>query len=167
MSPRILIVGVGNVFFGDDGFGVVLAEHLARASLPEGVRVLDIGIRGLHLAYELLDPPDLLIVADALPRGGPPGTLYVLEPVVDGDEGLSRPDAHGMDLVSVFASLGALGGELPPTRLVGCEPASVEEGMGLSAAVEASLDAAIDLVRQLVERELTTAAPEAAKEIAP
>ena len=77
---RVLIAGVGNIFLGDDAFGVAVVQRLARRSLPEGVRVVDFGIRGLDLAYALLDDYDAVLLVDAVPRGGPPGTLYVLEP---------------------------------------------------------------------------------------
>src|SRR3954462_334859 len=81
--PRLLIAGVGNIFLGDDAFGVEVVQRLARRPLPEGIRVVDFGIRGLDLAYALLDGYEATILVDALPRGGPPGTLYVLEPELE------------------------------------------------------------------------------------
>lgn len=147
------MAGVGNVFLGDDGFGVELAGRLARESLPAGVRVEDYGIRGLHLAYDLLEPLELLVVLDATARGGEPGTLYVLEPDPEALEPCLA-DAHGMDLGAVFAQVRALGGALPRTRVVGCEPATVAEGMGLSEPVRRAVDAAVDLVRDVLRREL-------------
>src|SRR5688500_9453041 len=108
---RLLVAGVGNLLLGDDGFGVEVARRLATTMLPEGARARDFGIRGVHLAYELLDGVDVLLVADALARGGEPGTLYVFEP----DTGAAAPlegDAHGMDLPHVFASVRSMGGEL-------------------------------------------------------
>lgn len=153
---RALVAGVGNVFLGDDGFGVELARCLAREALPAGVRVEDYGIRGLHLAYDLLEPIDLLVVLDATARGGVPGTLYVLEP----DPAALEPcvaDGHGMDLGAVFAQVRALGGELPRVRVVGCEPATVTEGMGLSGPVQGAIGAAIGLVRDVLRRELAEA----------
>jgi hydrogenase maturation protease len=80
VSPRILVAGVGNVFRGDDGFGVAVARRLAHEPLPPGVELRDYGVRGVHLAYELLDGYDLLVLVDAVTRGSPPGTLYVIEP---------------------------------------------------------------------------------------
>jgi hydrogenase maturation protease len=151
VSARILVAGVGNVFFGDDGFGPAVAQRLREAQLPAGVEVREFGIRGIHLAYELLDGPDLLVVADAVSRGGEPGTLYVLEPELDGEA--APADAHGMDLRSVFAAVAAMGGRLPRIRIVGCEPASVEPGMELSAKVANAVDAAARLVREIVEEE--------------
>ena len=82
MSARILIAGVGNIFFGDDGFGMEVVRRLSLQP-PEGAQVIDFGIRGLHLAYALLEPLDLLLVVDALSRGGAPGTVYALEPDLD------------------------------------------------------------------------------------
>ena len=74
---------MGNIFLGDDGFGVEVALSLSKRQLPEGVTVKDFGIRGFDLAYALLDPWDLVIIVDALPRGEAPGTLYVVEPALD------------------------------------------------------------------------------------
>ncbi|MBX3162695.1 MAG: hydrogenase maturation protease [Deltaproteobacteria bacterium] len=146
---RVLVAGIGNLFFGDDGFGVELARRLA-ASPPPRARVVDYGIRAVHLAYELLEPLDLLVVADCVSRGGAPGSLYLIEP--DGDElaGGATGDAHGMNLPIVFATVRELGGALPPTFVVGCEPETLDLGMGLSAAVAGVLPAAADLVRELI-----------------
>ena len=77
---KILVAGIGNIFLGDDGFGVEVAARLAGAELPEGVRVEDFGIRGVHLAYELLDGYDALVLVDAVPMGEPPGTVAIIEP---------------------------------------------------------------------------------------
>ena len=93
----MLVAGIGNVFLGDDGFGVALAGRLARGEPQPGVEVVDFGIRGMDLAYALLGDYDAAILLDATPRGGPPGTLYVIEPEIEGVE--APPDAHGMDPV--------------------------------------------------------------------
>ena len=145
----VLVAGVGNIFFGDDGFGPQVARALAREPLAGG-KVEDFGIRGLHLAYELVSGYEHAIVVDAAPRGGVPGTLYVIEPDL-GAAG-SGPDAHRMDLQNVFAFVRALGGEAPPITLVGCEPATTEAGIGLSPQVEGAVEPAARLVRQLFER---------------
>jgi hydrogenase maturation protease len=166
VTARVLVAGVGNVFLGDDAFGVEVARRLSAGPLPAGVEVADYGIRGLHLALRLLDAPDLLVVADATPRGGPPGTLYVIEPDVEAG---ARPpaDGHGMDVPAVLAAVRAMGGALPRVRIVGCEPATVEERMGLSPPVAAAIDPAVKLLRSILERELATAAAPAAEEAAP
>jgi hydrogenase maturation protease len=153
MSERVLVAGVGNLFLCDDAFGSEVARRLAERPLPDGVKVVDYGIRGMHLAYDLLDGYDALVVIDALPGEGSPGDLSVLE-VGPGDLGQGELDAHGMAPVAVLASLGQLGGSLPPTYIVGCQPASVAEGMGLSPAVEAAVDPAVELVREVLVRQL-------------
>jgi hydrogenase maturation protease len=154
MTPSaVLVAGIGNVFFRDDGFGVEVAQRLARERLPEGVRVVDFGIRGVHLAFELFDPPDLLVLVDATPRGGRPGTLYVIDPDVDPailEE--VEPDAHAMHPGAVLQSVRQMTGRLPPTRIVGCEPAEIGEGMGLSETVQEAIAPAIALVRELLTR---------------
>ena len=156
--PRTLVAGVGNIFLGDDGFGVEAAHALAGRPLPEGVEVADIGIRGVHLAYRLLDGYDTLVVLDATARGGEPGTLYVIDAAEPG--GRLAPDGvpldgHRMSPDAVLALLGTLcagTGAVPPRRtlVVGCEPATVEEGIGLSPRVAAAVPEAARLVLGLV-----------------
>ncbi len=149
MSNGVLIAGIGNLFLTDDGFGSEVARRLAGKTLPPDVKVVDYGIRGMHLAYDLLDGYDALIVVDALPGKGSPGELSVLE-VGEDDLGAGDFDAHGMAPVAVLASLGQLGGTLPPTYIVGCQPQDVSDGMGLTPAVSASVDGAVALVEELL-----------------
>jgi hydrogenase maturation protease len=153
MNPRILIAGIGNIFLGDDGFGVEVAQRLSRDP-PPGAEVADFGIRGLHLAYALLEGCDLLIAIDAMPRGELPGTLYVLEPESPERLPPRTADAHGMNLSAVFARVLQLGGKLPAVRIIGCEPASVEERLGLGPEVASAVPEAVRTVRRLVERAL-------------
>jgi hydrogenase maturation protease len=150
MTGRVLVAGVGNIFLTDDGFGSEAARHLARVSLPHGVRVVDYGIRGMHLAYDLLDGYDALIVLDAAPRGGQPGDLVVLEVGPD-DLGTGELDAHGMAPAAVLGSLGALGGQLPRTFVVGCEPGDLGERIGLTPAVAAAAERAVSVVIELLD----------------
>ncbi|MCW8216609.1 hydrogenase maturation protease [Streptomyces griseolus] len=158
VAGRVLVAGVGNLFLSDDGFGPEVVRRLAGdGGLPPGVRVVDYGIRGMHLAYDLLDGYDALILVDAYPGDGPPGEMTVLEIGAD-DLGTGEFDAHGMNPVAVLANLGQLGGTLPVTYLVGCTPAGVEEGIGLSSTVHAAVPGAADAVRALVGR-LLPAAP--------
>jgi hydrogenase maturation protease len=148
-----LVAGVGNIFFSDDGFGPEVARRLAGAELPAGVRVVDYGIRGVHLAYDLLDGVDRLVLVDALPYRGEPGDVVLLEV---GPEDIGRLvgadelDAHGMPPLAVLSSLDQLGGQLPPTVVVGCEPLDVSEGIGLTPPVTAALDVAVDAVLRLL-----------------
>jgi hydrogenase maturation protease len=171
MTGRVLVAGIGNLFLSDDGFGSAVAQRLAAEPLPEGVRVVDYGIRGMHLAYDLLDGYEALVIVDALPGDGAPGDLTVLEVGPD-DLGDGELDAHGMAPAAVLAGLGRLGGSLPPTYVVGCQPADVGEGIGLSGPVEAALEPAVALVLELLAEQLglsvgrdraaTTALPEEA-----
>jgi hydrogenase maturation protease len=147
----ILIAGVGNIFFGDDGFGVEVARTLAARPLP-GAEVADYGIRGLHLTFRLLDPLDLLVVVDTVDRGGAPGTLYTLEPDLDIGDLPEHPDAHGMNLAAVFANVRTMGATLPRTLIVGCQPAVIDERLGLSPAVAGAIPRAVATVRALVTR---------------
>ncbi|WP_329458583.1 hydrogenase maturation protease [Streptomyces sp. NBC_01497] len=153
---RMLVAGIGNIFLGDDGFGPEVVRRLGdRADLAPGVRVVDYGIRGMHLAYDLLDGYDALVLVDACPGEGPPGSVTVLEVGAD-DLGEGEFDAHGMNPVAVLANLGQLGGTLPLTFVVGCLPADLGEGIGLSGAVAAAVPEAMDAVLALVRRSRPT-----------
>jgi hydrogenase maturation protease len=165
---RILVACVGNIFFGDDAFGVEVAHHLSRCSLPDGVSVIDFGIRGIDLTYALLDGYSVVILVDAVSRGGPPGTLYLIEPAIDEtDLAGSRDllDAHRMDSVRILRLAASLGGKVDRFFLVGCEPATTGQdgGMvdGLSIPVKAAAGEAVDLVLSLIERLLRGEAIEA------
>ena len=154
---RILIAGIGNVFLGDDGFGVEVVADLARRSLPEGVEVADFGIRGLDLAYSLMDGYDAAVLVDAMPRGHAAGTVYVLEPDLEKLDGFGMIESHAMNPVEVFRLVKQMGGSAPKCYLVGCEPATFgpEEGsMGLSEPVQAAVAVAAERVEALLD-ELT------------
>jgi hydrogenase maturation protease len=158
-AMRVLVAGIGNVFLGDDGFGVALADRLARQALPAGVEVVDYGIRGMDLAYAILDGWDAVVLLDATPRGAAPGTLYLIEPEIDADA--LAVETHGMDPVKVLAMVQALGGRPPRTLVVGCEPQTRMRGddedvvAALSEPVRAAMDEAVRLVTSVLD-DLTT-----------
>jgi len=152
---RVLVAGIGNVFLGDDGFGVEVGRRLGERDLPAGVDVADFGIRGMDLVYALGDDYDAAIFVDAVPRGQAPGTLYVIEPEVD--ENALSLDTHGMDPVKVLRLAGELGPVPERLLVVGCEPQtrmsgdSDEELVGeLSEPVAAAIDGAVELVESLI-----------------
>ena len=153
---NVLVAGIGNVFLGDDGFGVEVIARLATRALPEGVELGDFGIRGLDLAYALMDGYDAAILVDALPRGEPPGTVTVLEPDLARLDGFGLVESHAMDPVQVLRLVKQMGGTPPnPLFLVGCEPADLgpEEGqMGLSEPVAAAVELAADKVELLLQQ---------------
>jgi hydrogenase maturation protease len=156
MSRRILVAGVGNVFLGDDGFGVEVVRRLAGRGLPEGVEVVDFGIRGMDLAYALQGDYEAVVFVDATPRGERPGTVYLIEPEIE--EGEAMLDTHGMDPVKVIKLSRALGARPTRTLVVGCEPQVVVSGedyddmiMELSEPVRAAVEEAVKLVESLVE----------------
>lgn len=162
-APHILVAGIGNIFLGDDAFGVEVVRRLARQPLPAGVRLVDFGIRGLDLTYALLDDAcDAAILIDAVPRGGAPGTLYVLEPERSGDA--SAPagtamlyDSHDLHPSNVLRLVEWMGKKPPQILIVGCEPRPLDPDRletevldRLSDPVLAAVDGAVELVRALI-----------------
>jgi len=158
VSKSVLIAGIGNIFNGDDSFGVAVAHRLSSWACPEGVRIVDFGIRALDLAFAFLDGYDLTILVDATSQGGAPGTLYIIEPNIDGLAG-NHADAlvnsHGLDPVKVLALAKSMGAQFQRILLIGCEPLTVgeEEGgiMKLSEVVDASVDRAAGMIKELVD----------------
>jgi len=166
---KILVAGVGNIFLGDDAFGVEVAQRLAERALPENVRVVDFGIRSYDLAYALMDAWELVILVDAVSKGGEPGTMYLIEAEVPevpqpGESPSKTPsevciDAHSMNPASVLQLVRKLGGSpartmAPRTLVLGCEPATIEsdEGgrMGLSRQVRDAVAVAIGMIEELI-----------------
>ena len=150
MTARILVAGIGNIFLGDDGFG---SEVVRNSVLPKdnpGVRVTDYGIAGMHLAYDLLEEWDTLVLVDAVPSRGQPGTLHVFQADLESSCATAGLDAHSMDPAAVFASLRALGGSPPYTVVVGCEAGSVQEGIGLTESVANAVPRAARAVEEIV-----------------
>jgi hydrogenase maturation protease len=159
-APRILVAGIGNVFLGDDGFGVEVVRRMAERPWPAEVRVADFGIRGFDLACALLEPHDLVILVDAVQRNGTPGTLYLLEAETIPD-GPPSFEGHGMDPAQVLRNVRAMGGTPGRILVLGCEPESfgdLDAGrMGLSARVARAADEAIDMIDSLLTKELAHA----------
>ncbi|GLW64902.1 peptidase M52 [Actinomadura rubrobrunea] len=177
---RVLVAGIGNVFLGDDGFGVEVVRRVDGSALPASVDVADYGIRGVHLAYDLLDGRhDTLVMVDAVPVDGPPGTLAILdvsdaagEPAGDtagdaaahaGVPAAPAVDGHGMDPLTVLRLLRRLGGAVERALVVGCRPASLEERMGLSEPVAAAVPEAVRLVMAVAREESAPAAAQGAE----
>jgi hydrogenase maturation protease len=152
---KILIAGIGNIFHGDDAFGCEVLRHLQGGALPEGVTAIDFGIRSYDLAFALNDGYEAIILVDAAARGQPPGTLYLIEPEVDGLREIeqSAVDAHAMNPVSVIQMAQSFGGVNGKLYLVGCEPAVLEsEGeLGLSWKVQEAIPGAIHMIETLVK----------------
>jgi hydrogenase maturation protease len=152
---RALIAGLGNIFEGDDGFGVEVARALSATQWPDGVELRDYGIRGVHLAYQLLEAYDLVVIVDAVQRGGEPGTIYVIEHAAD--EGAPEPaqdapvlDAHDLAPDGVLALVPMLGGTLGRVMVIGCEPATITPAIGLSQPVAGNVEKAAQIVTEIV-----------------
>ena len=166
-KPSILVAGIGNIFLGDDAFGVEVVRRMAGLELPESVRVSDFGIRGFDLAYALQDGYETTILVDACPRGQAPGTLYVIEPDLKALDDPEAPqagvEAHAMNPLTVLRMARAMNIEVKNILLVGCEPETLggDEGqMGLSPAVDAAADEAVKLLESLVKKILNGDGPD-------
>jgi len=163
MNPRILVAGVGNIFLGDDAFGVEVVAQMADRAFPQGVRIVDFGIRGLDLTYALLEDYDAAIIVDAMPRGQAPGTLFVVEPDTPEPPGGQGPlqndlliETHGMHPAKVLRLVRAMGGKLARVLVVGCEPTPFDPeqdlDMSLSPPVRAAIPEAIKLIESLIAK---------------
>ncbi len=150
MTARILVAGIGNIFLGDDGFGPEVMRHVTERPLGADVRAVDYGIGGMHLAYDLLEDWRALILVDALPNRGAPGTLHTFEADHDTLSSTAGLEAHSMDPAAVFATLTALGGTAPKTIVVGCEVENTEEGMDLSDPVSAAVPRAVAAIHEVL-----------------
>lgn len=163
-KPHILIAGIGNIFLGDDAFGVEVARRLQQRPLPPDVKVVDFGIRSYDLAFAILEEPAATILVDAVPRGDPPGSLYLMELSMedipefrDAELELQIPDAHSMNPVAALQLVKQYGGDAAVAcnlYLVGCEPATLDPSSGqfsLSEPVAAAIDGAVEMVEELIE----------------
>jgi hydrogenase maturation protease len=159
----VLVAGIGNIFLGDDAFGVEVVQRLARRQLPAGVRVVDFGIRGFDLAHALLEPYAAVIFVDATPRDGTPGTLYVVEPDAAQFQSPELPAAlepHALDPLRVLRLAWSMGARPQRVLVVGCEPSPLDEeeyavgSMGLSEPVHAALEEAVSIVESLLAQVL-------------
>jgi hydrogenase maturation protease len=152
MTGRTLVAGVGNVFLRDDAFGVEVVRLLGEQTRDDGVQIRDFGIRGVHLAYDLLDGCDLFVLIDAAPRGAAPGTVSVVDIELPDPATLTDAviDAHSLTPDSIFALLVSLGGRPGRSLLVACEPADVSAGMGLTDQVAQALPHAVRAVQEIL-----------------
>jgi hydrogenase maturation protease len=167
-KAHVLIAGIGNIFLGDDAFGVEVARRLADCELPDEVRVVDFGIRGLDLVYALQDGYDTTILIDAFPHGKKPGTVSIVEPnlndleVGPGESGFVEP--HSMNPMNVLRMAKAMQAPLQHILLIGCEPAYLGGSaghMGLSEPVEAAVSEAVKATHNLVKQVLNGGWPSA------
>jgi hydrogenase maturation protease len=156
MKSRVLVAGIGNIFLGDDAFGIEVVRRLQQRALPEYVVVKDFGIRSYDLAYTLMQDWDLVVLVDALPRGGKPGTLYTMEPELPVGETAANIDAHSMNPVAALQLVSALGGKVGRLLVVGCEPGSIEPSQdgqfALSVHVGHAVEGGIEIIENLVAR---------------
>jgi hydrogenase maturation protease len=163
-EKQILVAGIGNTWLRDDGFGSEVVKRLAARELPPGVTVMDFGIGGLDLAYEVMRGYDSLILIDVSRQGGEPGTLYLMEADEDevsgGIEDGAMLDPHGMDPATVLRFVKAVGGWPGKVIVIACEPEDVDDvGIGLTADVTEAVDRAVELVLTAIGEVQTEAVP--------
>jgi len=157
---RILVAGIGNIFFGDDAFGVEVIRALQERAIPPEVYLEDFGIRSYDLAYALMDGYDVVILVDATPRGQTPGTVSLIEPLLDGldDAPMDITNAHGLNPATVLQMVQTMGGHMGRLYLVGCEPRVLEsDDLVLSPPVQAAIPQAVEMILSLVDTLLADA----------
>jgi hydrogenase maturation protease len=157
----VLVACVGNIFREDDGFGSAVAAALVGTELPDEVRVVDYGIASVHLVYELLNGYDVLVLVDTVAQqDGPPGTLYLIEPQLsptdDGGDPLPSVllDPHDLSPGGAMSLVPTLGGAVGRILVVGCQPQSLDDGIGLSDPVRGAVQPAVGMVKGVVDEEL-------------
>ncbi|SHG77710.1 HyaD/HybD family hydrogenase maturation endopeptidase [Marivita hallyeonensis] len=147
MDHRVLVLGIGNVLWADEGFGVRCVEEMVRNwSFPTNVTLLDGGTQGLYL-LPFLEEADVLIVFDAVDYGLTPGTLKIVEgDAVPQFMGAKKMSLHQTGFQDVIATA-TLMGYCPETLiLIGCQPVELEDyGGGLRDAVAAQIGPSIDI----------------------
>ncbi len=161
-APRILVAGVGNTWLRDDGFGGAVAAQLEALELPEGVAVMDAGLGGLDLAYEVMRGYDALVILDVSRQGGPPGTLYVMEveeqSVPAGIDDGATINPHSMDPQTMLRFVRSIGAWPGRVMVIACEPGELQEmGLSLSPDVAAAVERAVELVLATVDELLAAA----------
>lgn len=161
-DARVLVAGLGNIFLGDDAFGVEVVRRLSEMNVPEHVRLMDVGVRIVHLAYELREHRyDTVILIDVVSNGVPAGTVSVLEPEGDGSADLRVQEGHGVEPHEIAALVRQLGGEVPRMMIVACQPSRIGADAGLSEPVAAAVDGAVQVVMRLIPSEAPAAPLEA------
>lgn len=151
---KTLVAGFGNIFRSDDGLGSAVLRLIAGEDLGPGVRVRDFGTGGMHLALEMLEGYDRVIIVDAIARDDPPGTAFAIE--ITGEEtGTAVADPHDMHIGALFALYRQLREQsgmttAPQVFVVGCVPENLDDGMEFSDAVRAALPSCVQLVRKLI-----------------
>lgn len=152
MTVSVLVAGVGNIFLGDDGFGVEVVRNIPSSSFSSEVFVKDFGISSVHLAFELLNGYNYLVLLDAIQTGERPGTLSLIE--VDQQDVLANTtsiaDAHTMSPTTVLKMLDEFGGRVGRVFVIGCEPKSLEEEIYLSDVVAGAIPGAVEMLHELV-----------------
>lgn len=148
-KPRILIAGIGNIFFGDDAFGCETIKRLRAEKFPANVKVVDFGIKTRDLAFEICANYDLIVLVDAVVRGAQAGTIYLIELQSHDFDNQQIAHAHDLKLRETFAFARELGARIDKILLVGCEPESFERE-DLSAIVYAATDKAVELIKKIV-----------------
>ena len=148
---KVLLAGVGNVFAADDGFGVAVAHAARDRTFSVPITVRDVGIRTLHLAYELTEPWSLCVIADAIPYRTAVGTLHLIEPS-SATPAVRQYDGHGMDLAAVLSTVHALGARPPQILILGCEVADTSARMSLGLSVRAAVERAVAMIDEILSR---------------
>ncbi len=160
-QQHILVAGIGNVFKGDDGFGVEVARALSKPTgrapweFSDDVAIIDFGIRGIDLAFAITSGYEIVILIDAMRRGGEPGSVCVIQPEAADLRGSAVAiQGHNLDPLSVLRWASGMVDAMPKVYVVGCEPAEIphEQDLaeGLSPPVQTAVAQAVELIQNLI-----------------
>jgi hydrogenase maturation protease len=147
---KILVACLGNIFYGDDAFGIEVFKELTKQTLPESVKVKDFGIRGLDLAYEIAGNYALVILVDTIKVGARAGSVFVLEP-----KRLEKSEFLTHDLTPNKALQFAGNFENRPEKilLIGCEPVNLEFNSEMSGPVKNAVGKAAAKILEIIANE--------------
>lgn len=149
---RIIVLGVGNILFSDEGFGIRVVEKLQELyEFPENVSLVDGGVLGLNL-LGVISEADHLLVVDAVRNNDRPGSLYRLEGEAIPNRVRAKNSLHQVDFLEALTMCQALD-KVPETVILGVEPEDIETlSIELTATTQTRVDSMIEMILEELDR---------------
>ncbi len=143
-SPKIVVIGVGNLLLKDEGIGVHTIKALQEVNIPHEVKVIDGGTSPDLIAYS--EAGDKLIIIDAAKAGGKPGTIYRFQPHDLSSEAEGVRSAHELGVEQSLKMMRLIGNEPKEIVIIGVEPKEIDWGTELSAELQQKIPQIIEVV---------------------